>query len=287
VIGAVTLVMAESGRRYEEADVQVAEELARRIVIAIENARLYSAAQAAVQTRERILAVVSHDLRNQLGVLRMTSRLLALLARRGDTEAMLKSIETIDRAAGTMRRLVDDLLDMAALQAGRLSIIARDVDLKQIIDEACEPQVTVAREKGVMLECPVVESVQVHADPERILQVLGNLLGNALKFCEGGDSVRLAAETRPDDVLISVTDNGPGIPDGDVAQLFHPYRPLRRSERSGTGLGLYIAKGIVERHGGRIWVECKEGKGTTFHFTLPRAGRTALTAPEARGWQPR
>ena len=270
VMGTLTLVMAESGRRYEDADVKVAEELARRVAMAMENARLYSEAQSAIQLREQVLAVVSHDMRNQLDVFRMSTSLLDALSRRGDIKSMKKPIEALDRTALNMRRLVDDLLDMAALQSGRISIVPREVDLKQIIEDACEPQVAVADAKGVQLECPAVESVEVQADPERVLQVLGNLLGNAVKFCRPGDSVKILTDTRPDEVLISVRDSGPGIPQEDADDIFLPYHRGHGNNNGGTGLGLYIAKGIIEEHGGRIWFETRPEGGTTFSFTLRR-----------------
>jgi signal transduction histidine kinase len=159
---------------------------------------------------------------------------------------------------------------MASLQTGRMSIIPRPVDLKQILNEACEPHVPLANDRGVQLECPMIESVEVYADPERVLQVLGNLLGNAVKFCEQGDSVKLLADAHPDEVLISVRGSGPGINREDLPKLFDPFRASGKHERAGTGLGLFIAKKIVEQHGGRLWVETQPGDGATFTFTLPR-----------------
>ena len=109
-------------------------------------------------------------------------------------------------------------------------------------------------------------------DRDRVLQVLGNLLGNAFKFCDPGDTVTLRAELREKDVLIAVGDTGPGISREELPTIFEAYRTIERPGKGGgTGLGLYITKGIVERHGGRIWVDSEAGTGSTFFFTLPRA----------------
>jgi signal transduction histidine kinase len=160
---------------------------------------------------------------------------------------------------------------MASIQAGRLSVEPERVALKPMVMESCESHEPIARAKGVRLRADVSEIVDVMCDRRRILQVLGNLVGNAIKFSEAGGSVRLHAEGQDREMVIGVTDTGPGIAPDVVQQIFEPYRTMQDQTKSGTGLGLYIAKGIVERHGGRIWVDSQVGAGTTFFFTLPRA----------------
>jgi signal transduction histidine kinase/putative methionine-R-sulfoxide reductase with GAF domain len=272
VFGAISLVTGESRRRYSEADVMLAEELGRCAATAIENARLYAEAQRAVAARDQVLAIVSHDLRNQLGVIGMGADLLARKTDAAGTGGDLtKPIETIRRTTSTMQHLLDDLLDMASIEAGRLSFEPNIIDIGAVLEEACQGHDVYARAKGLRLtlERPS-ESVAVRADRNRILQVLANLLGNAIKFSHREGRIVLAAAIGDTDVTVSVSDTGPGIPSEDLQNIFEPYKTGRRDGQSGTGLGLYIARGIVQRHGGRIWVESEPGKGSTFFFTLPR-----------------
>jgi signal transduction histidine kinase/putative methionine-R-sulfoxide reductase with GAF domain len=272
--GAITLVTAESRRRYSHADLHLAEDLGRRVGAAIENARLYAAAQDAIGVRERVLAVVSHDLRNQLGVVAMAAELVARRApsSRGAQE-LQKPVETILRTTGAMQHLLGDLLDMASIEAGRLSVEQQPLEIEPILEEACETHEAIARAKGLRLRAEFdVGRVTVLADRKRILQVLGNLLANAIKFSESG-SVTLSATAQDTDVVIAVTDTGPGIPQAERDAIFEPYRTIQREREGprGSGLGLHIAKGIVTRHNGRMWVDSEVGRGSTFFFTLPRA----------------
>jgi len=273
-VGAIALGTAESGRRYSEADLHVAEDLGRRVGAAIENARLYAAAQDAIAVRERVLAVVSHDLRNQLGVVAMAAEIVARRVPPSTAATELqKPVETIRRTTDAMQHLLGDLLDMASIEAGRLSIERQSMEIKPILEDACETHEAIARAKGLWLRAELdVEGVTVLADRKRILQVLGNLLGNAIKFSDSG-SVTLSASAQDTDVVIAVTDTGPGIPPSEREAIFEPYRTIQREKEGprGSGLGLYIAKGIITRHNGRMWVESDVGRGSTFFFTLPRA----------------
>src|SRR5438067_8340098 len=274
VLGTIAFVTAESKRRYSEDDLRIAEDLAGRAATAIENARLYAEAQNAVQLREQVLAIVSHDLRNQLGVISMGTNLLAMkVSTLKDGADVAKPVETIQRTASSMQHLLGDLLDMASIQAGRLSFEPQRVGLKSVLVESYDSHQLIARDKGVRLHSETaVDDVDVICDRDRVLQVLGNLLGNAIKFCDAGDTVTLRAELRAKDVLIAVGDTGPGISREDLPTSVEAYSTIERPGKGGgTGLGLYITKGIVERHGGRIWVDSEAGTGSTFFFTLPRA----------------
>jgi len=273
VLGAIALVTAESNRRYSEADLLVAEDLANRAATAIENARLYREAQNAVQIRERVLAVVSHDLRNHLAVISMGADLLhARVATLKETADLEKPVQTIRRTASNMEHLLSDLLDMASIRAGQLSIELERVAVKPLLIESCDSHEPIACDKGLRLRSELaIHDVDVSCDRRRILQVLGNLLGNAIKFGEAGESVTLRAEVRDRDVVVGVSDTGPGIPADAIHDIFDPYRTVAGQSQAGTGLGLYISRGIVERHGARLWVESDVGIGTTFYFTLPLA----------------
>jgi signal transduction histidine kinase len=271
VVGTIALITAESNRQYAESDLRIAEELARRAATAIDNARLYTEAQAAIAIRERVLAIVSHDLRNQLGVIALGAE---LLERKASTLSpdLKRPVDTIRRTTDSMQRLVSDLVDMAAIQAGRFSFERQAIDLQSILHEAGESHEALARAKGLILQpARAVVGVQVMADRQRVLQVLANLLGNAIKYSDPGGVVSVNAEVSGSDVTIAVRDSGPGIPPEELDTIFEPYRTIPREGKPGTGLGLYIASGIVARHGGRIWVEGNVGHGATFLFTLPRA----------------
>ena len=273
VLGTILLVTAESNRRYSEDDLRIAEDLAGRAATAIENARLYAEAQEAVRMRERVLAIVSHDLRNQLGVIAMGANLLGRRAAAlKDATDINKPVDTIQRTANSMQHLLGDLLDMASIQAGQLSMEPAALAIESLLLECFESHQPLAAAKDVRFRSDIgVGDVRVLCDRRRVLQVLGNLLGNAIKFSKAGDSVLLRAEIRDRNVLIAVRDTGPGIPRESLQSIFEPYRTIEHQSHSGTGLGLYITRGIVERHGGRVWVESEVGTGSTFFFTLPRA----------------
>ncbi len=271
VLGAISFVTAESGREYEEADLAVAEELGRCAASAIENSLLYAEAREAVQTRDHLLAVVSHDLRNQVAVVQNGARLLEHAAGAAAADVR-RPLEVIARTANAMRLLVDDLLDLGAIRTGRLSLALVPALLAPLLEESVEDHRGLARERSVQLRADLhLEDVRVACDRRRVAQVLGNLLGNALKFCAEGDEVVVRGFGRGDAAVVEVADTGPGIPPDALATLFTPYPRAVARSGSGTGLGLYIAKGIVERHGGQMTCESREGEGSVFRFTLPLA----------------
>ena len=222
--------------------------------------------------RDRLLAVVSHDLRNQLGVVHMGTELLSRKAEViPEAKELRKPIDTVRRTADSMQRLVEDLVDMASLQAGRLSIECRPLVIEDVLEEAFHSHELIADAKGVRLSRHLaLGGARVLGDRERLLQVLSNLLGNAIKFTDASGSVTLRARARDDEIDISVEDAGPGIPAEDLDRIFDPYHSIERSGQRGTGLGLYIGRGIVQRLGGRLTVRSTPGKGSTFIVTLPR-----------------
>lgn len=272
VLGALTMATTESGRRYTEYDVAVAEELARRSSAAIENARLHREAQEAVQIRENVLAVVSHDLRNPLNSIGMAAALLARRGAEAGDDRVQKQVESIQRAARRMERLIGDLLDITSIRTGQLSIKPDRADVVEILTEAVEPMEPLARTKGLAVrrEWPA-GPVFVHCDRQRIIQAVSNVLGNAIKYCRSGELVTVRAQPAAAEVIVAVSDTGPGIPPGELPHVFDRFWAAERQGTRGTGLGLNITKGIVEAHGGRIWIESEVGKGTTASFTLPLA----------------
>ena len=229
-------------------------------------------ADGAVASRDDFLGMVSHDLRSLLGGIALNSALLTKHARtQGEAGAeMLRSVERIQRFTARMNRLIGDLLDVVSLEAGKLAVSPKPCDAVRLVRdavEAFEPQFSA---EGITLRSHTeVASIRAQCDDERILQVLANMLSNALKFTERGGSVTLTVKPLDTQVCFSVTDSGIGLPEGAEQSIFERFRQVMTKDRRGLGLGLYIAKCIVEAHGGRIWAERLERGGTSLHFTLP------------------
>ncbi|WP_437808573.1 ATP-binding protein [Sorangium sp. So ce1078] len=268
--GCITLATAESGRIYDEADLAVAHDLAQRAALAADNARLYEAAQRAIELRDNVLATVSHDLRNPLSAIITAAAVMTKRAAargdKGDTKAIL----AIQRSAHRMDRLLHDLLDFASLRAGRLALRRQPQDPREIGREAVETFESQAQEKGIQLGVASTEDVPiVVCDRDRVLQVLSNLLSNAIKVTGAQGSVTVRCEHREEHVVFSVADTGPGIPEDELPYLFERFWRGQRNGYKGTGLGLAIARELVVAHGGTIHVESRVGVGTTFRFTIP------------------
>jgi signal transduction histidine kinase len=270
---------AETRGATSERERRVAETSSDKYeALAADNARLLEQAQQAVRMREQILGIVSHDLRNPLGAILMTSD---GLAKKG---AFPQQVRRIQRAAERMQRLIEDLLDFASIEAGQLAIRRKPEDAASMAQEILVSLEGVAQDKGLQLTAEVEPQLSpVFCDRDRALQVLSNLAGNATKATPEGGHITLRVEARGHEILFSVSDNGPGISEEDVAHLFERYFRSGKAEYSGTGLGLAIARGIVSAHGGKIWVESELGRGATFFFTIPVADVTSLfmiPAPE-------
>ncbi|HEX7183803.1 MAG TPA: GAF domain-containing sensor histidine kinase [Thermoanaerobaculia bacterium] len=272
-LGVLTLAMAESGRNFDPAEVPSATELARRAALAVENARLYRASQQAVRAREGVLSIVSHDLRNPLGTIHMSARIL-LDSVSIPEDQRAKHLGVIIRATERMGRLIQDLLDFARLDAGQELGLDRQVhEIVGIVAEMSEAYRPQADAKLVRLSCDVAGDLpSACLDRLRILQVLGNLIGNAIKFTPEGGEVIVRVEPAGSDIRFVVSDTGAGIDPKDAGRVFDRYWQATRTARLGTGLGLPIAKAIVEAHDGRIWFESTPGVGSAFYFTLPADG---------------
>ncbi|KYF48015.1 hypothetical protein BE08_19910 [Sorangium cellulosum] len=273
-LGALTFLAAEPSRRYSAADLAVAEEVAHRAAVAVENARLYQRAQRAIRTRDDFLAVVSHDLKNPLSAILTAAALLMKTLPVSEQGACdRRKAEIILLAAQRMLRLIGDLLDVAALEAGRLSMEKRRHEAGALVHDAIEMEQALATQKGQVLGSSICGggSVEVLCDRERVLQVFANLIGNAIKFTAEGGVITVRAEPRGDEVLFGVSDTGVGIHPDELPRVFDRFWQVAETARLGTGLGLTIAKGIVEALGGRIWAESQLGAGATFFFTLPLA----------------
>jgi signal transduction histidine kinase len=269
VLGSITVGRTDAQPAFDAEDLALARELCGRAAVAVENARLYAASRNAVRARDQFLAVVSHDLRNPLGAIDLTVSLMLRSLPATDAKTR-KRAENIRRSVHRMNRLIDDLLDMASIDANRLAIDAKATDVSGILAETHDTFAEIAAEKRLRFDCRIAPAVhEARCDRGRILQVLSNLVGNAVKFTSEGGAITLAAEREPGAVHVSVTDTGRGMSKEEVAHAFERFWQVQTVGRSGIGLGLFIARGIVEAHGGRIWVESEPGKGTSFFFTLP------------------
>jgi PAS domain S-box-containing protein len=271
VLGALAFITTSPLRRHDARDLRVAQELAHRTVLALDNARLYETAQRAIRARDDILGIVAHDLRNPLGTILIQT---ALLRRRGKEpeRRTQKPLDTIRRSAMRMNRLIQDLLDVTRMEAGRLAIEARPVHTRELVAESIHAQESMAASASLELRSELEQGLpDVCADRDRLLQVFENLIGNAVKFTPAGGFITVGAAPKGHDIVFRVADTGRGISADNMPHLFERFWQARKSERSGTGLGLPIVKGLVEAHGGRIWVESALGHGTTFFFSIPMA----------------
>ena len=269
-LGAITLLSTTPSRLYGREDVPMAEELAQRAALAIESARLYREAQRALQVRDDVLGIVAHDLRNPLSTILVEARLLRQTAVVTERRSHQPGA-AIERAVTRMNRLIQDLLDVTRMEAGRLTIEQARVPAARIAFEAVEAQRALAASASLDLRLDIPDDLpDILADHDRLLQVFENLIGNAIKFTERG-SITVGAARREDAVLFWVIDTGPGIPLQDQPHLFDRFWQARAASRHGAGLGLPIVKGIVEAHRGRIWIESAPGQGSAFLFTIPMA----------------
>lgn len=281
LVGAMAFAVAHDGRRFGRADLALAEELAGRCALALDNARLHEQAQEAVRSRDEMLAVVSHDLRSPLGSIVAAAAAIGRRAAPGpEGDAIRRSAATIGRVSGRMGRLVGDLLDLASIESGRLSIARAPLRPADAVDEAVEGIRPLAAEKGVHVAAqPSPSAPAVEGDRARIQQVLVNVLSNAVSVTPRGGAVCVGLRRRGDRVLFSIADGGPGVARADRRRIFERYWRGPEAGHRGVGLGLSIAKGIVEAHGGRLWVAGRRGRGAIFRFTLPFAAAGAHADP--------
>lgn len=232
-------------------------------------------AEAAVRSRDEVLAIVSHDLRNPLSSISLGAHLLA-----SDTSPAVRSsqAESIQRSVARMNRLINDLLDVARLEAGNtISIEPLEMDVAFMLHDLVDEFRQRATEQGVRLDCNVEGEIPpILADRDRVFQALANLVGNAIKFTPSGGKVTIHATNTDGAVAFSVSDTGLGIPEEDTERVFSPYWQAGGTARLGTGLGLPIARGIAEAHGGHVRLQSIPGEGATFTFELP-VGRVALS----------
>jgi signal transduction histidine kinase len=275
VFGAMTLIEVDPNRSFTTDQRALADKFAALASTTLENARLYGLAQSANRARDEILGIVSHDLRNPISAIGMCARVLDENAPESASERAAL-LGTIRESATWANRLIQDLLDVASIERGQLSLQTRAEDPAQIVLQALHMFEVEAEQHGISLDAELPTNLPlVKADGARVVQVLGNLLRNAIKFTPQGGRITVSARRDDDRLAFSVHDTGPGISEDNQSRVFDRFWHSPDGARArGTGLGLSIAKGIVEAHGGRIRVDSGLGEGSTFAFTLPLADRS-------------
>ena len=227
----------------------------------------------AVDHRDDFLGMVSHDLRDLLGGIVTSSAILLRAAPQGDDGAAVRAgTGRIQRYAARMKRLIDDLTDVASIDAGKLGVTPVPGNLAPVMREAVESMREAAAAKQVVLTLsPVASELTATFDPDRVLQVMTNLIANAVKFTPGGGEIHVSGEDSPHCVQVSISDTGGGIPPELIEVIFERFRQVSVEDRRGLGLGLYISRSLIEAQRGKIWAESTPGQGTVFRFTLPRS----------------
>jgi signal transduction histidine kinase len=268
MLGSLLLFRCDSDQSYTQDELKFAGDLSHQTALALDNARLLQQAEEGLRMREELLSTVAHDLKNPLTSIRLNSEIL--LKHQADGE----HVRRISQSSEEMERLIHDLLDLTKLESGRIRLDRKPHDADELISACVKTLQPQAEKNGI----EIVKEVRpgeciADCDRDRIIQVLSNLIGNAIKFTGKGGRVRIEAQATGDGIRYSIIDNGPGISPQELPHIFDRYWQARRTQGGSAGLGLSIARGIVEAHGGRIWVESALRIGSRFFFTLPEANR--------------
>lgn len=271
VLGLITFIGAESGRRYNAGDLEFAESLAVRSALAISNARLYAAAQQANQAKADFLAIMSHELRTPLTAIFGYTELISTGISGPVNATQLTQLERIRASASHLLGIIEDILSFARAEAGREELRHESVDLGHAVSEAASLVQPAADKKGVALVYEVTHDCKLTTDRGKVRQILVNLLTNGVKFTQQG-TVRIVADCADGTAVMTVTDTGPGIAEADLDRIFEPFHQLQSATTrtvGGTGLGLAVSRRFAELLGGSIEVASKVGEGTVFTLRLP------------------
>ena len=292
-LGALTLISSESGRRYGEADLEFAMELARRAALAVDNSRLHRAesdarraAEAANLAKTQFLAVMSHELRTPLNAIAGYAELMRMGIRGPVTPEQQADLDRIKKSQRNLLSLINDVLNYAKLEAGHIDFDTRDIpvhDFLADIEALVTPQL---QGKGLRYEYDECDhGLAVKADAEKMRQVVLNLLSNAIKFTPTGGKVSIACDVDYEKVRIKVLDTGVGIPPDKLTAIFEPFIQLDRqltSAHEGTGLGLAISRDLARAMEGDLTAESTPGEGSAFILELPRSNGEAAIAPAGK-----
>ena len=258
--------------KWSHGDLFAANDL-RRSALENDLSRQVLREQQAVRARDELVAVVSHDLRNPMTIISMLCGMMqkAFSSDGPHTSRRITSaIDTMQQASSRMNVLLDDLLDTSKIEAGRYTISPQPLEVSQIFEEALSLLAPLALDKAVELTFHAEPDLKISADPERLFQVLSNLIGNAIKFTPAQGKIGVAAMSNGDDIVFSVRDSGKGIAPEQLPHIFDRYWTAKEGNALGTGLGLYISQGIIKAHGGQLLAESTPGEGSEFRFTVPR-----------------
>jgi PAS domain S-box-containing protein len=273
VDGALGALILASSRPhcFGDRDVSLVTELASRAALAIQNARLYEAAKRATRARDDVLGIVAHDVRSPLHVILLTAQMLERRLPKTVDDRCQEYVTTIMRSVDRAERLIRDLLDVSRMEAGALTLTRNVVATKSVVTEVVDSLRVLAAEESIEVRLESDEELpELWADRDRLMQVLENLIGNAIKFTPRSGCITVTATQGPGEFAqFSITDTGIGIPEQHLPQVFERFWQAEAGSRSGAGLGLPICKGIIDAHGGRIWVESTLGRGAKFSFTIP------------------
>ncbi len=269
-IGAISFVSTESGRHYTQVDLTMAEELASRAALAIENAHLYSQAQEAIKIRDDFISIASHELKTPITSLKMYTQVLQKQVAKMGEEAMGRSLAKMDSQLNKLTALIGDLLNVSKIERGQLEFQEEQFDLNELVKETVEQAQLSTKKHTIDIEGSITQSVW--GDKDRIGQVLTNLLSNAIKYSPQADRVIVRLLSRNDCAVVSIHDFGIGIDKQEQNKIFDRfYRVSDPEEKTypGLGIGLYLSHEIIQRHGGKLTVTSEKGKGSIFRFTLP------------------
>jgi PAS domain S-box-containing protein len=289
-IGVLTFCWTRPGWRYWPQDMALAEELARRVVLALENASLFQQSQASQEEAVRQTArmtefyhLIAHDVRQPITIARSYATILSRAVERGSLERVISSAKGIDLATRRLESMIQELVDSAQLDAGQMRLTLESIELRGFVFDLLARLIGTLEVERVRVEAsaPVV----VHADANRLERILGNLISNALKYGQPETEVTVGVYAEANGALLTIADQGPGVQPDDLPHLFERgFRTrLAVQSREGLGLGLFITRLLVEAHGGRIWAESEPGKGSTFYVELPLAAARSETNPAASG----
>ncbi len=261
---------------YDATDAFLAEEIARRAALAMDNARLHDLVHTGIRARDDMIGIVSHDLRNPVNAVKMLTGVMLDREREEPLSSEMVEYATIIRqAAEQMDALIRDLLDVTRVEAGRLKVDANPADTEELLSDALRTLAPVAGARSLKLRLDAPDDMPaVMADKGRIDQALSNLIGNAVKFSSPGSEIVVTVRVLEDEMVFSVADRGRGMTPEQLGHAFDRFWQSSRTDRQGAGLGLAITKGIIDAHGGRIWAESVPDAGSTFYFSLPLAKDT-------------
>jgi signal transduction histidine kinase len=269
VMGALQFISSESGRHFTHDDLVMAEELASRVALAITNAQLYRNAQDAINIRDEFISIASHELKTPLTTIKGYGQLIERLSKKQKDPLLKQYVQKVLTYTDRLNELISDLLDISRIQTGKLQLESTQFEFTEMLKEAIEAAQSLSHKHTIKVENKVKQVIE--ADRYRIEQVITNLLSNAFKYSPNATRVIVKVEKTDANVIVSIQDFGIGIPKEKQTKIFQRFYRVSSAAKqfAGLGIGLYLSAQIVSRHGGTLWVESEEGKGSTFYFSIP------------------